>query len=211
MLSIWLALLLLSHCSAATAPLTVFSWATHSPPATSHAKLGRLLTGVAPRSQPTCCGTARTYRYVTMSPCLPACLCFCHPPHATPFKRSATGAILHWLHYLPHYKTLPEPPAEDRGEALLRRRDNMKESALQIASYATKPDRKVGMRMPVNCVSCSARLLRRTKRAACKVAWHPWRNIVATTGYLVVVICCVSDATGSHSDGRHGLCALLHS
>jgi hypothetical protein len=31
----------------------------------------------------------------------------------------------------------------DKDDHLLRRRDAMKESALQIASYATKPDRKV--------------------------------------------------------------------
>jgi hypothetical protein len=31
----------------------------------------------------------------------------------------------------------------DKDDHLLRRRDTMKESALQIASYATKPDRKV--------------------------------------------------------------------
>eukprot|EP00775_Hariotina_reticulata_P013572 gene13572-13697_t len=53
------------------------------------------------------------------------------------------GAILHWVHFLPHYKTLPEPPALDRDDALLRRRDSYKESALQFASYATRPDRKV--------------------------------------------------------------------
>lgn len=51
--------------------------------------------------------------------------------------------MLHWIHYLPHYKTLPEPPSMDKDDHLLRRRDTMKESALQIASYATKPDRKV--------------------------------------------------------------------
>jgi hypothetical protein len=56
----------------------------------------------------------------------------------------AAGAVLHWLHYLPHYKTLPEPPSTDKDDHLLRRRDTMKDSALQIASYATKPDRKVG-------------------------------------------------------------------
>lgn len=53
------------------------------------------------------------------------------------------GAVLHWIHYLPHYKTLPEPASTDKDDHLLRRRDTMKESALQIASYATRPDRKV--------------------------------------------------------------------
>lgn len=44
---------------------------------------------------------------------------------------------------MPHYKTLPEPPAHDNDDALLRVRDNLQQSALQIASYATRPDRKV--------------------------------------------------------------------
>lgn len=51
--------------------------------------------------------------------------------------------MLHWIHFLPHYKTLPEPPAERAEDALLRRRDEYGQSALSIASYATKPDRKV--------------------------------------------------------------------
>eukprot|EP00879_Flechtneria_rotunda_P012021 GHRR01012555.1.p1 GENE.GHRR01012555.1~~GHRR01012555.1.p1 ORF type:complete len:447 (+),score=108.93 GHRR01012555.1:2005-3345(+) len=53
------------------------------------------------------------------------------------------GAALHWIHFLPHYKTLPEPPAESSDDSLLRRRDQLKSSALQIASYTTRPDRKV--------------------------------------------------------------------
>jgi hypothetical protein len=36
----------------------------------------------------------------------------------------------------------------DKDDHLLRRRDAMKDSALQIASYATKPDRKVGVPLP---------------------------------------------------------------
>eukprot|EP00775_Hariotina_reticulata_P013573 gene13573-13698_t len=59
------------------------------------------------------------------------------------------GAVLHWMHYLPHYKTLPEPAPGSRDDALLRRRDHMRESALQIASYATRPDRRV-TRNPVD-------------------------------------------------------------
>jgi hypothetical protein len=42
-----------------------------------------------------------------------------------------------------HTQTLPEPHAPDKDDDLLRRRDHMKDSALQIASYATKPDRAV--------------------------------------------------------------------
>eukprot|EP00878_Enallax_costatus_P005388 GHUV01005657.1.p1 GENE.GHUV01005657.1~~GHUV01005657.1.p1 ORF type:complete len:450 (+),score=58.99 GHUV01005657.1:486-1835(+) len=59
------------------------------------------------------------------------------------FAGAFVGAVLHWIHFLPHYKTLPEPPSMDKDDALLRRRDTMRESALQIASYATRPDRKV--------------------------------------------------------------------
>uniref|UniRef100_A0A383VRT2 Aquaporin n=1 Tax=Tetradesmus obliquus TaxID=3088 RepID=A0A383VRT2_TETOB len=59
------------------------------------------------------------------------------------FAGAFVGAVLHWIHFLPHYKTLPEPAALDKDDNLLRRRDVMKESALQIASYATRPDRKV--------------------------------------------------------------------
>jgi hypothetical protein len=62
------------------------------------------------------------------------------------------GAVLHWLHYLPHYKTIPEPAPQDKDDNLLRRRDVYKESALQIASYATRPDRKVS-ELPSHC-SC---------------------------------------------------------
>jgi hypothetical protein len=35
----------------------------------------------------------------------------------------------------------------DKDDHLLRRRDTMKESALQIASYSTRPDRKVGVEL----------------------------------------------------------------
>lgn len=56
----------------------------------------------------------------------------------------AAGALLHWLHFLPHYKTVPEPPALDRTDNMLRRRDTLEESALQIASYNTRVERQVG-------------------------------------------------------------------
>ncbi|KAF6255239.1 aquaporin-like protein [Scenedesmus sp. NREL 46B-D3] len=59
------------------------------------------------------------------------------------FAGAFVGAVLHWVHFLPHYKTLPEPAPQDKDDQLLRRRDVYKESALQIASYATRPDRKV--------------------------------------------------------------------
>lgn len=31
------------------------------------------------------------------------------------------GAVLVWLHYLPHFKTVPEPPAVSKDDLLLRR------------------------------------------------------------------------------------------
>jgi hypothetical protein len=53
------------------------------------------------------------------------------------------GAVLHWIHFLPHYKTVPEPPPDDGCDALLRQRDGLRQSALQIASYAGgRPERE---------------------------------------------------------------------
>lgn len=62
-----------------------------------------------------------------------------------------SGAILHWIHFLPHYKTVPEPPC-CTGDDLLRRRDKLDQTALQISSYQTRPERQVGS-APVLLVS----------------------------------------------------------
>ncbi len=40
------------------------------------------------------------------------------------------GAILVWLYYLPHFKTLPEPPAMSPEDVLLRSRDAVSASTL---------------------------------------------------------------------------------
>lgn len=58
------------------------------------------------------------------------------------------GAFLHWLHFIPHYKTVPEPPALNRGDNLLRRRDAFREDALQIAGYNTRQERQVKWKPP---------------------------------------------------------------
>ena len=45
-----------------------------------------------------------------------------------------------WLHYLPHFKTVPEPLCLDADDLLLRTRDAMTPTALGIASYNTRAD-----------------------------------------------------------------------
>ncbi|BDA51295.1 probable glycerol uptake facilitator protein [Coccomyxa sp. Obi] len=49
------------------------------------------------------------------------------------------GAFFVWLHHLPHFKTLPEPPGKGVEDSLLRSRDALPENALSIASYDTRP------------------------------------------------------------------------
>jgi len=56
------------------------------------------------------------------------------------------GACLMWLHYMPHFKTVPEPAPADSEETLLRRRDCVDGNAMNIASYNTREDRKVSRR-----------------------------------------------------------------
>lgn len=54
------------------------------------------------------------------------------------------GACLHWLHFFPHWRTLPEPPAEcGAGQRLLRRGDVATDDALRFAGYTTRKDRMV--------------------------------------------------------------------
>lgn len=43
------------------------------------------------------------------------------------------GACLVWLHYLPHFKTIPEPPAKSLADALLRSRDYTTTDGLKCA------------------------------------------------------------------------------
>lgn len=41
------------------------------------------------------------------------------------------GACLVWLFYLPHFKSLPEPPALNTNDILLRSRDAVSQSVLE--------------------------------------------------------------------------------
>lgn len=50
------------------------------------------------------------------------------------------GACLVWLHFLPHFKTIPEPPAEEEDDILLRSRDALSPTALGIASYNAREE-----------------------------------------------------------------------
>ncbi len=45
-----------------------------------------------------------------------------------------------WLHYLPHFKTIPEPPPTDAADNLLRPRDYLNAVGLRLAGYNTGPD-----------------------------------------------------------------------
>ncbi|CAL5225947.1 g8745 [Coccomyxa viridis] len=49
------------------------------------------------------------------------------------------GAVLVWLFYLPHFKSLPEPPALSTDDVLLRSRDAVAQGILDVASYDTRP------------------------------------------------------------------------
>ena len=54
------------------------------------------------------------------------------------------GALLHFVHFYPHWRTLPEPAgAAPHEEALLRRRDVAADDALRLAGYTTRRDRMV--------------------------------------------------------------------
>jgi len=55
------------------------------------------------------------------------------------FLGAFIGALLVWVHYLPHFKTVPEPAPRNEGEHLLRTRDALTPQALNIASYNTDP------------------------------------------------------------------------
>lgn len=66
------------------------------------------------------------------------------------FLGAFLGAVLVWLHFLPHFKTVPEPLPHDETDLLLRTRDALTPSALGIASYNTRANdvaaRKRGVR-----------------------------------------------------------------
>jgi glycerol uptake facilitator-like aquaporin len=48
------------------------------------------------------------------------------------------GAVLVWIHFLPHFKTVPEPPTGDPVADLMRTRDYIDRNARQYASYNTQ-------------------------------------------------------------------------
>ncbi|EFN52821.1 hypothetical protein CHLNCDRAFT_138510 [Chlorella variabilis] len=54
------------------------------------------------------------------------------------FAGAFVGACLVFLHYLPHFKTVPEPMASTADDMLLRTRDALSPEALNIASYDTR-------------------------------------------------------------------------
>lgn len=57
---------------------------------------------------------------------------------ASEFLGAFLGACLVFGHYLPHFNTLPEPPAATPDDLLLRSRDALSPEALNIASYDTR-------------------------------------------------------------------------
>ena len=54
-----------------------------------------------------------------------------------PSNQNTPGACLVWIHYLPHFKTIPEPPPDNAADALLRPRDYLNFAGLRIAGYNT--------------------------------------------------------------------------
>lgn len=51
------------------------------------------------------------------------------------FLGAFLGALLVWLHFLPHFKTVPQPPATSADDYLLKTGDALSPTALGIASY----------------------------------------------------------------------------
>ncbi len=45
------------------------------------------------------------------------------------------GAVATWLVWVPHFKTVPEPPAPSGDANLLRKRDALAKNAIEIVSY----------------------------------------------------------------------------
>jgi hypothetical protein len=66
------------------------------------------------------------------------------------------GAVLVWIHFLPHFKTVPEPPSGDPVADLMRTRDYIERNARQFASYNTQA-LKVGHCLSV-CLSLHSRM-----------------------------------------------------
>ncbi len=45
------------------------------------------------------------------------------------------GAVGTWMVWIPHFKTVPEPPAPSGDANLLRKRDALAKNAIEIVSY----------------------------------------------------------------------------
>ena len=56
------------------------------------------------------------------------------------FLGAFIASWLVWLHYIMHFKTVPEPPSQSPEDMLLRSRDALTPTALGIASYNTKEE-----------------------------------------------------------------------
>lgn len=56
------------------------------------------------------------------------------------FVGGFVGAVLVWLHYLPHFKTVPSPLSPNPENLLLRSGDPVSATALDISSYNVRPD-----------------------------------------------------------------------
>lgn len=56
------------------------------------------------------------------------------------FLGAFVASFLVWLHFIMHFKTVPEPPSRTPEDMLLRSRDALSPTALGIASYNTKED-----------------------------------------------------------------------
>lgn len=72
------------------------------------------------------------------------------------FAGAFAGAVLVWLHFLPHFKTIPEPPSKSDDELLLRSRDAMSPEALSIASYNTRGEDQRRRRRPAKVILSGA-------------------------------------------------------
>lgn len=74
------------------------------------------------------------------------------------------GGILVWLQWLPHFKTVPEPPSPNRGDNLLRKRDELTKNAIEIASYNPSPAAPVLREQKQAALERSATIRRRKAR-----------------------------------------------
>jgi hypothetical protein len=60
------------------------------------------------------------------------------PPNCVQLVGAFLGAVFMWLTFLPHFKTVPEPPAAHGTDNLLRSRDALPQNVNTISSYNTQ-------------------------------------------------------------------------